>query len=132
VFTQYFTSEIAVLTALRTGYFDAGVYHLPQPLPSELATRWALGSQSGVLWTGWDPSALVADYQAGLGTLNSVTATASWMAIDEAIQRNVWERPLYSLPNIEFWSSRLPLQTASSVVGFFDELLNLTPAVLSS
>ena len=129
---QYFSTEVAVLGALRSGHFDAGVYHLPQPLPSELASRWAVGAQGGSLWTGWDPSALVADYQAGLGTLNSVTATASWKAIDDAIQRNVWDRPLYSLPNIEYWSSRLPLQTASNVVGLLDEFLNLTPASLSS
>lgn len=132
VSVQYFSTEVAVVGALRSGYFDAGVYHLPQPLPSELASRWAIGAEAGSLWTGWNPSALIADYQAGLGTLNSVTATASWVAIDDAIQRNVWDRPLYSLPNIEYWSSRLPLQTASNVVALFDELLNLTPASLSS
>lgn len=132
VLVEQFGTELAVLEALRSGYSDAGVYHLPQPLPAEYATRWALGPKAGALWTGWDSAALLADYQTGLGTLNSVTAASSWSAIDNTIQRNVWDRPLYSLPNFEYWSSRLPLQTAANVVGLFDEILSLTPSALSS
>jgi hypothetical protein len=130
VVPQYAASELDVLASLRDGQSDAGVYHLSQPTPAETATRWALGADAGPWWTGWNPDALTSYLQTGLGTLNSVNANSSWTAIDTTIQQNVWDRPLYTIPLIEYWTSRLPLSAASSDVGFLDQVMELTPAAL--
>jgi hypothetical protein len=52
-----------------------------------------------------------------------VTASTTWLALDQVIMNDFWVRPLFTAPSLTVWSSTLtPVSSSFVVSGFVDQI----------
>jgi hypothetical protein len=62
-------------------------------------------------------------FKGALTTFNPVTATSTWLKLDQIIMKAFWVRPLFTAPSLSIWSGTLtPVVSSYLVAGFVDQI----------
>jgi hypothetical protein len=62
-------------------------------------------------------------FKAAVTTFNPVTASSTWLKLDQVIMNEFWVRPLFTAPSLSIWSGTLtPVVSSFLVAGFVDQI----------
>jgi ABC-type transport system substrate-binding protein len=115
---------------------DAAVFSRPtQTAPSFAARSWAGPAYPNTFPSGVRTLALTTLFTQATANFNPVTASATWLHLDQIVMRNYWVRPLFTPPSLVVWSSSLATVLNSiSVAGLVDQVptWSISPPTLSS
>ena len=127
-------SDLQAAADVARGTVDAAVLSRAVATTPGFAAR----SWSGVPYfdtypSGYRSSATNVLFNEGMANFNPVSASATWLAFDQAIMTSFWVRPLFTAPSIMEWSDSLVSVTgASSVPGFMDQVPNWSTVATQS
>jgi hypothetical protein len=129
-------NEVDASRAAATGTADAAIFSRPtQTAPSYAARSWAGPAYPNSYPSGDRSSTVNAYFQQALAIFNPVTASATWLRLDQTILSNYWVRPLFTAPSLVVWSNTLAtVQSSFAVTGFVDQLptWSIVPPVIGS
>jgi peptide/nickel transport system substrate-binding protein len=130
------SSDTMAARAAATNEVDAAVFsRSTSTTPSFAARSWAGRAYPNTYPSGVRTSALTKLFNQAIAIFNPVTASATWLRLDQIIMRNYWARPLFTPPSLVVWSSSLAtVQNSFSVAGFVDQLptWSISPTSLPS
>jgi ABC-type transport system substrate-binding protein len=129
-------NEVEASRAAATGSADAAIFSRPtETAPSYAARSWAGPAYPNSYPSGDRSSTVNTYFQQALAIFNPVTASATWLRLDQTILTNYWVRPLFTAPSLVVWSNTLAtVQSSFAVTGFVDQLptWSIVPPVLGS
>jgi peptide/nickel transport system substrate-binding protein len=117
-------TEIDAARVAATSTADVAIFSRPTvTAPAYAARSWA-GPAYPNTYPGGDRSTTVtALFQQASSIFNPVTASATWLRLDQTVLSNYWVRPLFTAPSLVVWSSSLAtVQGSFTVTGFVDQL----------
>jgi len=116
--------EAATALAAATNSVDAAVFSRPTlSAPSYAARSWVGAPYPNTFPSGVRIPAITALFNQATAIFNPVTASATWLRIDQIIMTHYWVRPLFAAPSLAVWSSSLAtVLNTFSVPGFVDQL----------
>lgn len=118
------SSEVMAARAAATNNVDVAVFSRPTlTTPSFAARSWAGPAYPSTYPSGVRAHTVTTLFDQATAIFNPVTASATWLHLDQIIMRNFWVRPLFTLPSLAAWSSSLAtVQNSFAVAGFVDQL----------
>ncbi|MHB8518745.1 MAG: ABC transporter substrate-binding protein [Acidimicrobiales bacterium] len=118
------SSETSAASAAATSNADVAIFSRPtMTTPSYAARSWAGPAYPNTYPSGDRSSTVTSLFQQASSIFNPVTASATWLRLDQAVLSDYWVRPLFTAPSLVVWSSSLvTVQSSSSVTGFVDQL----------
>ncbi len=118
------SSDEVAARAAATNVVDAAIFSRPTlTTPSFAARSWAGPAYPNTFLSGVRTAALTKLFDQATAIFNPVTASATWLRLDQIIMRNYWVRPLFTPPSLVVWSSSLvTIQNSFSVAGFVDQV----------
>ncbi len=128
------SSEVAAAAASATNTDDLSLYTRPTITTVSYSARSFSGpGYDDTYPSGWRSTAVTQLFNQAVANFNPVTATSTWLVMDQQIQRSYWVRPLFTPPSIQAWSTTLAgVTTSFSVPGLVDQLPGWTIAPPSS
>jgi ABC-type transport system substrate-binding protein len=91
--------------------------------PSFTARSWAGPAYPDTFPSGVRLKSTNALFKAALTTFNPVTASSTWLELDQGIMNAFWVRPLFTAPSLSIWSGMLtPVVGSFLVPGFVDQI----------
>jgi peptide/nickel transport system substrate-binding protein len=117
-------SEIDAAVATATNTDDMAIFTRPTITTVSYAARsWSGPGYADSYPSSWRSTAMTALYNQAISNFNPVTATSTWLTMDQQIQKAYWVRPLFTPPSIQAWSNTLVgVTTSFSVPGLVDQL----------
>jgi len=124
-------TETATAQAAASSTVDVALFTRPTATtPTYAARSWAGPAYSNTYPSGVRAPSVTTLYSQASGIFNAVTASATWLKLDQVIMTDFWVRPLFTAPSLAVWSSGLVLVNGSfTVQGFVDQIptWSLTP-----
>jgi hypothetical protein len=125
------TSEIAAAEAAATSSVDVALFTRPTTTtPSYTARSWAGPVYPDTYPSGVRVATVTTLFAQASAIFNAVTASTTWLKLDQVILTDFWVRPLFTAPSLVVWSSSLVTVNGSfTIAGFVDQLplWSLTP-----
>ena len=117
-------SDVAAAVATATNAVDLAVFTRPTITAVSYAARsWSGPGYADAYPSGWRSVAITALFNQATANFNPVTATTTWLQMDQKIQSDYWVRPLFTSPSLLSWSNTLTgVTTSFSVPGLLDEV----------
>jgi hypothetical protein len=129
-------NEVDAADAAATGTVDAALFARPTTTtPAYAARSWAGPAYPDSYPSGVRLSDATTLFNEASTIFNPVTASATWLQLDQLIMTNYWVRPLFTAPSLIVWTSALaPVQGSFILSGFVDQIpsWSLTPLTTSS
>ena len=118
------SSDVAAAVATATNADDLAVFTRPTITAVSYAARsWSGPGYADAYPSGWRSVAITALFNQAAANFNPVTATSTWLQMDQKIQSAYWMRPLFTSPSLLAWSNTLSgVTTSFSVPGLLDEV----------
>ena len=118
------SSDVAAAVATATNADDLAVFTRPTITAVSYAARsWSGPGYADAYPSGWRSVAMTALFNQATANFNPVTATSTWLQMDQKIQSAYWMRPLFTSPSLLAWSNTLSgVTTSFSVPGLLDEV----------
>jgi ABC-type transport system substrate-binding protein len=118
------SSDVAAAVATATNADDLAVFTRPTITAVSYAARsWSGPGYADAYPSGWRSVAMTALFNQATANFNPVTATSTWLQMDQKIQSAYWVRPLFTSPSLLAWSNTLSgVTTSFSVPGLLDEV----------
>jgi peptide/nickel transport system substrate-binding protein len=118
------SSDALAARAAATNQVDAAVLSRPTlTTPSFAARSWAGPAYPNTFPSGVRTAALTKLFDQATAIFNPVTASVTWLRLDQIIMHNFWVRPLFTPPSLAVWSSSLvTVQNSFSVAAFVDQV----------
>jgi peptide/nickel transport system substrate-binding protein len=118
------SSDVAAAVATATNADDLAVFTRPTITAVSYAARsWSGPGYADAYPSGWRSVAMTALFNQATANFNPVTATTTWLQMDQKIQSAYWVRPLFTSPSLLAWSNTLSgVTTSFSVPGLLDEV----------
>ena len=118
------SSDVAAAVATATNADDLAVFTRPTITAVSYAARsWSGPGYADAYPSGWRSVAITALFNQAAANFNPVTATSTWLQMDQKIQSAYWMRPLFTSPSLLAWSNTLTgVTTSFSVPGLLDEV----------
>lgn len=114
------------LAARATAFARADVAIFSRPTlstPSYAARSWAGPPYPDTYPSGVRTPTLTALFTQASAIFNPVTASSTWLRLDQTIMDDFWVRPLFTPPTLAVWSTALSTVASTySVAGFVDQL----------
>ena len=115
-------SDVAAAVATATNTSDLAVFTRPTITAVSYAARsWSGPGYADAYPSGWRSVAITALFNQAAANFNPVTATSTWLQMDQNIQSSYWVRPLFTSPSLLAWTNTLTVTTSFSVPGLLDE-----------
>jgi hypothetical protein len=117
-------TEVAAAVATSTNADDLAVFTRPTITAASYAARsWSGPGYADAYPSGWRSVAITNLFNQATANFNPVTATTTWLQMDQKIQSDYWVRPLFTSPSLLAWSITLTgVTTSFSVPGLLDEV----------
>ncbi len=117
-------SDVAAAVATATNAEDLAIFTRPTITAVSFAARsWSGPGYSDVYPSGWRTVAITKLFNQAIANFNPVTASSTWLQMDQRIQSSYWARPLFTSPSLLAWSNTLTgVTTSFSVPGLLDEV----------
>jgi peptide/nickel transport system substrate-binding protein len=118
------SSEIGAAEASAFGRVDVAVFARPTTTtPAYAARSWAGPAYPDTYPSGVRTPDLTTLFDQATAIFNPVTASATWLKLDQTIMTDFWVRPLFTAPSLTIWSTPLSMVANSfTVAGFVDQL----------
>lgn len=116
-------SDIAAAVATATNADDVSIFARPTITAVSFTARsWSGPGYADAYPSGWRSVATTKIFDQAIANFNPVTASSTWLQMDQAIQSSYWARPLFTSPSLLAWSNTLTgLTTSFSVPGLLDQ-----------
>jgi hypothetical protein len=103
---------------------DVAIFSRPTiTAPSYAARSWAGPAYPNTYPSGVRSATVTSLFSQASAIFNPVTASATWLRLDQAVMNDYWVRPLFTAPSLAVWSSSLvTVQSTFTVTGFVDQL----------
>jgi len=117
-------SDVAAAVATATNAEDLAIFTRPTITAVSFAARsWSGPGYADAYPSGWRTVAITALFNRAIANFNPVTASSTWLQMDQKIQSSYWARPLFTSPSLLAWSNSLTgVTTSFSVPGLLDEV----------
>lgn len=117
-------TETMAARASAAARADVAVFSRPTlTTPSYAARSWAGPAYPDTYPSGVRSAAVTTLFDQASAIFNPVTASATWLKLDQAVMGAFWVRPLFTPPSLMVWSSSLStVATTFSVAGYVDQL----------
>ena len=118
------SSEINAASAAATSRVDVAIFSRPtMTTPSYAARSWAGPAYPDTYPSGDRSTTVSSLFQEASSIFNPVTASATWLRLDQTVLSDYWVRPLFTAPSLVVWSNSLvTVQSSFAVAGFVDQL----------
>lgn len=118
------TSEIGAAEASAFGRVDVALFARPTTTtPAYAARSWAGAAYPDTYPSGVRNPAVTTLFAQATAIFNPVTASSTWLQLDQTIMTDFWVRPLFTAPSLTIWSTTLSMVANSyTVAGFVDQL----------
>ncbi len=118
------TSDAGAARDASLGRVEVALFARPTATnPSFTARSWAGAAYPDTYPSGVRLKSTATLFKAALTTFNPVTATSTWLELDQVIMNDFWVRPLFTAPSLSIWSGTLsPVVSSFLVAGFVDQL----------
>jgi hypothetical protein len=116
-------SEVAAAVATATNTDDLAIFTRPTITAVSFAARsWSGPGYADAYPNGWRTVAITNLFNQAIANFNPVTASSTWLQMDQTIQSSYWARPLFTSPSLLAWTNTLTgVTTSFSVPGLLDE-----------
>lgn len=116
-------TEIAASVSTATNSDDMAVFARPTITAASYAARsWSGQGFADSFPSSWRSVAATALFAQGTSNFNPVTASSTWLKMDQLVQNGFWVRPLFTSPSLVEWSNSLVgLLGSFSVPGLVDQ-----------
>jgi ABC-type transport system substrate-binding protein len=129
-------SETSAALAAAKNHVDVALFARPtRTTPSYAARSWAGPPYDNTFPSGVRIAAVTALFDQASTVFNPVTASSTWLKLDQIIMNDYWVRPLFTAPSLAVWTNTLgTVQNSFSEAGFVDQLptWSITPVVPTS
>ena len=117
-------SDVAAAVATATNAEDLAIFTRPTITAVSFAARsWSGPGYADAYPSGWRTAAITKLFNQAVANFNPVTASSTWLQMDQKIQSSYWARPLFTSPSLLAWSNTLTgVTTSFSVPGLLDEV----------
>jgi len=117
-------SETRAANAAATSVADVAIFSRPTlTSPSYTARSWTGPAYPNTYPSGDRSATVTSLFQQASAIFNPVTASATWLRLDQTVLSDYWVRPLFTPPSLVVWSSSLvTVQSSFTVTGFVDQL----------
>ena len=125
------SSEMAAAAMVAANSGDVAIFSRP----TITAVSYAARSWSGPAFLDSYPSGVRSPavnqlFTQGMGIFNPVTASATWLKMDQVLMTDFWVRPLFTTPSLLEWSNSVTGVFGSfSPAGLMDQVTNWTTTV---
>ena len=128
------TTETQAAQAAADGDVDAALFARPtSTTPAYAASSWAGAAYPDTYPSGVRLPEVTKLFQQATQIFNPVTASTTWLEIDQIILNAFWVRPLFTAPSLTIWSSTLSTVANSvTIPGFVDQLPTWTKLPVSA
>ena len=118
------SSETVAARAAASSNADVAIFSRPTiTAPSYAARSWAGPAYPNTYPSGVRSTTVTSLFSQASAIFNPVTASATWLRLDQAVMKHYWVRPLFTAPSLAVWSSSLvTVQSTFTVTGFVDQL----------
>jgi ABC-type transport system substrate-binding protein len=118
-------SDVAAAVATATNAADLAVFTRPTiTAVSYVARSWSGPGYADAFPSGWRSVAITGLFGQATSNFNPVTATSTWLQLDQRIQSSYWVRPLFTSPSLLAWTNTLTgVTTSYSVPGLLDQAM---------
>jgi ABC-type transport system substrate-binding protein len=118
------SSDQGAALSAAVGRVDVALFGRPTATnPSYAARSWAGPAYPDTYPSGVRLASVTTLFDQARDIFNPVTASVTWLKLDQVIMNDFWVRPLFTAPSLTAWSSTLTPVTDSFVVsGFVDQL----------
>jgi peptide/nickel transport system substrate-binding protein len=118
------SSEVRAAQAAAAGAVDVALFARPTTTtPAYTASSWAGPAYPDTYPSGVRTSGVTALFNDASAIFNPVTASTTWLKLDQAIMTDYWARPLFTAPSLVVWSSLLaPVSSSFTLAGFVDQI----------
>jgi ABC-type transport system substrate-binding protein len=91
--------------------------------PSYAARSWVGPAYSDTYPSGVRLASVTTLFDQARDIFNPITASVTWLKLDQVIVNDFWVRPLFTAPSLTIWSSALaPVSNSFVVSGFVDQI----------
>lgn len=118
------SSDAAAAVAVATNVVDAGIFsRTTSTATSSTARSWSGPGYVDTFPSGVRMARVSSLFNQALAIFNPITADATWLTMDQVLLNAYWVRPLFTVPNVESWSSSLTNVVASYLTtGLVDQI----------
>ncbi|MCU1364117.1 MAG: hypothetical protein JWM55_1945 [Acidimicrobiaceae bacterium] len=129
-------SEAAAARAAAAGIADVALLARPTTTtPAYAARSWAGPAYPDSYPSGVRIPEATTLFEEASTIFNPVTASTTWLKLDQLVMSDYWVRPLFTAPSLVVWASELaPLQSSSTLSSFVDQVpaWSMTPSTIPS
>jgi peptide/nickel transport system substrate-binding protein len=117
-------TEIGAAEASAFGHVDVSLFARPTTTtPAYAASSWAGPAYPDTYPSGVRTPATTTLFDQAKAIFNPVTASATWLKLDQTIMTDFWVRPLFTAPTLTIWSTTLSsVANSFTVAGFVDQV----------
>ena len=117
-------TDAAAAQDAALGRVDVALFARPTATnPSYTARSWVGAAYPDSYPSGVRLKSTATLFKAALTTFNPVTASSTWLKLDQVIMNDFWVRPLFTAPSLSIWSGTLtPVVSSYLVTGFVDQI----------
>jgi peptide/nickel transport system substrate-binding protein len=118
------TSDAGAAEEAALGRVQVALFARPTATnPSFAARSWAGAAYPDTYPSGVRLKSTASLFKAAVTTFNPVTASSTWLKLDQVIMNEFWVRPLFTAPSLSIWSGTLtPVVSSFLVAGFVDQI----------
>lgn len=124
-------SDMAAAAAAAANNADVAIFSRPTiTAPSYAARSWSGPPFLDSYPSGIRSAVVNRLFAQGTGIFNPVTATATWLQMDQVLMTEFWVRPLFTTPSLLEWSNSVTGVVSSfSPAGLMDQVTNWTTTI---
>ncbi|HXC19574.1 MAG TPA: ABC transporter substrate-binding protein [Acidimicrobiales bacterium] len=117
-------SDVAAAVATSTNTDDLAIFTRPTVTAVSYAARsWSGPGYADAYPSGWRTTTVTNLFNQAIANFNPVTASTTWLQMDQTIQSSYWARPLFTSPSLLAWTNTLTgVTTSFSVPGLLDQV----------
>jgi peptide/nickel transport system substrate-binding protein len=117
-------TEIGAAEASASGNVDVALFARPTTTtPAYAASSWSGPAYPDTYPSGVRALAVTTLFDQATTIFNPVTASSTWLKLDQTIMTEFWVRPLFTAPTLTIWSTPLSsVANSFTVAGFVDQV----------
>jgi ABC-type transport system substrate-binding protein len=127
-------SDANAAYAVSIGRDDVAIFTRPTSTSASYTARsWSGPAYFDAFSSGVRSASFAVLYTSAVSNFNASAANATWLALDHAILKSYWVRPLFTPPSLVEWSNDLAtVYPCLSVPGFLDQVSGWTISPVST
>jgi len=116
-------SDEAAAEATAGNYADAAIFTRPTTTTASYTARsWSGPAYPDAYSSGVESKVFNKLFKAGVQNFNPVSASVTWLDLDQDVMTGFWVRPLFTTPSLAEWSNSITTVSASiSIPGLVDQ-----------